>query len=682
MTRCTQILHLEDNPADRALVRALLDEGGLACEIGYAQTRSEFVRALSEKSWDIILADYALPAFDGYAALHITQKLAPQIPFVFVTGVMGEDVAVETLKRGATDYIVKQKMERLVPAVVRAIKEAESKRRYKQAEEELKGTEQRFRLLIDSIREYAIYMVDASGTVISWNSGAKRIFGYPEEEVVGGSILSIFSHQCCGDEIFERLVHTAQSCGHAEEELTMVRKNGTPFPATVLFTPVYASQPGLQCFAVITQDVTERRRAARELEESRLERGKMQDRFLSHISHELRTPLTSIVDFTSLLTEGMGGPISAQQQTYLGIVLQAANQLAVMVNSLLDLARSEWQRFPVHSECLSLEALIGRAYTSFQAAARTKKIELKYYIPAKLPAVFADPARVTEILGNLIDNAIKYSKPGGEVEVTALRDNAEPDFIRVAVRDNGPGIAPQHVQRIFERFYRVADGPDTNPGGLGLGLHITRELVRAHGGELQVSSEIGHGTTFQFTLPLFNLGRLVTPIISQKNLALGKLALITVAIPAMPNCSAVDMGRYLRSVHEVLRRCTYASDDAVLPLINMPGLEGRLHVVAFVDQEGARAMVARLQEHLGRSTELQPLEGHFEVSVDLVDFSSWKIEDTEEAGTRLAVELGRLIGLDSGMGGENERGKEQDLGDRGQQGTPAGDGHQAAGARL
>ena len=682
MARKIQVLHLEDNPGDRELVRTLLANAGLVCQFGYAQARAEFVDALSAKTWDIILADFALPAFDGHAALDIARKLAPQVPFIFVTGALGEEVAVETLKGGATDYVVKQRIERLVPAVTRALTESDAKRRFKQVQEKLSRTEQRFRLLLESIREYAIYMVDNCGTVISWNLGAKRIFGYSEEEMLGTSILPVFSHDRGGDEIFARLVDTARRCGHAEEELGLIRKDGTSFCGTVLFTTVYDAQPGLQGFAVVTQDITERKRAAQELEESRQERARMQDRFLSHISHELRTPLTSIVDFASLLVEGMAGKVSPEQQTYLGIVLESANHLGVMVNSLLDLARSEWRRLPVNPECVVLKDLIGQACTSFDAAARTKKINLKYHVPAKFPPVLADPARIREVLVNLIDNAIKYGRTGGAVDVTAHYSDAEPDFIRVAVQDNGPGITSGHVQRIFERFYRVSEGSDTNPGGLGLGLHITRELVRAHGGELGVSSTVGNGATFQFTLPIFSLRRIIKPVISRKNLASGNLTLITIAIPAMPNCSAVDMGRYLRSVREVLQGCIHASEDVILPHMNIPGLEEKLHVVAFAEPEGARAMAVRFQEHLGCSAELLPLEGQFEVSSDLVDFSSWNVEDTKETGARLAVELNRLIGLTPKTGGRYERGAGQNHSNRGQQGTPDGAGDKAASARL
>jgi PAS domain S-box-containing protein len=682
VARRIQILHVENDPRDRELVRTLLTTAGLGCRFGYAQTWAEFMNALSAETWDVILANYALPAFDGCAALDIARKVAPQVPFLFLSAVQGEEVAVETVKRGATDYVVKQRMERLVPAVRRALVEAEAKRRFQQVEEKLNSTEQRFRLLIESIREYAIFMVDAGGTVISWNLGAKRIFGYSEQEVLGTSILPVFSHDGGGKETYARLVHTAQRCGHAEEDLGLIRKDGSSFCGTVLFTTVYEGHPGLQGFAVITRDITERKRAPQELEDSRQERARMQDRFLSHVSHELRTPLTSIVDFASLMLEGMAGTVSADQRTYLGIVLQAANRLAEMVNSLLDLSRSEWHQLPVTPECVILKDLVGQVCTSFRPAAATKWISLQCHVPAKLPPALADPARITQVLTNLIDNAIKYGRSGGAVEVTAHYSADEPDFLRVAVQDDGPGIPAPHVQRIFERFYRVSDGPDTNPGGLGLGLHITRELVRAHGGELRVDSSMGERTTFHFTLPIFSLQHILTPVLSAKNLALGKLTLITIALPVIPNCSAVDMGRYLRSVREVLQGCIHASEDIILPHLNISGLEGKFHVVAFVEAEGASAMMARFQEHLGGSIELLPLEGQFEVSSQLVDFSSWDLEDAEQTGARLADELGRWIGLTGKTGEANEREGKQNHRDRGQPGTLDGAGDQVASARL
>ena len=311
-------------------------------------------------------------------------------------------------------------MERLVPAVRRALAEAEAKRRFQQVEEKLNRTEQRFRLLIEGIREYAIFMVDASGTVISWNLGAKRIFGYSEEEVLGTSILPVFAHDGSGEETYARLVHTAQRCGHAEEDLGLIRKDGSSFCGTVLFTTVYEGQPRLQGFAVITRDITERKRAAQELEESRQERARMQDRFLSHISHELRTPLTSIVDFASLMLEGMAGTVSADQRTYLGIVLQAANRLAVMVNSLLDLSRSEWRQLPVSPECVILQRsdwagvyLLpgGRRPPNGSVCSITYPPNFRPHSPIRRAS--------RQVLANLIDNAIKYGRSGGAVEVTA-----------------------------------------------------------------------------------------------------------------------------------------------------------------------------------------------------------------------------------------------------------------------
>ena len=152
----------------------------------------------------MILADYSLPSFDGFAALTIAHQLCPDIPFIFVTGVMGEDIAVETLKRGATDYVLKQKMERFGPAVRRALSESVERKRRRRAEAELTQSEEQLRLLVDAVRDYALYMVDMAGIVVSWNSGAARILGYSEQEIVGSS----FSRFFCGDDRQESILNT------------------------------------------------------------------------------------------------------------------------------------------------------------------------------------------------------------------------------------------------------------------------------------------------------------------------------------------------------------------------------------------------------------------------------------------------------------------------------------------
>jgi len=661
VNRSVRILHLEDSQTDRELIAGLLKKAGICCETTTAETKTEFVNSLRKEIWDLILADHSLPGFDGFSALTIAHQQYPDLPFIFVTGTMGEDIAVETLKQGATDYVLKQKMERLVPAVRRALSESAERARRRKVEAELTQSEEQLRLLIDAVQDYALYMVDVTGHVVSWNSGAARILGYSEREVLG----SPFSRFFCGDERqdagIDRRFRTAGRTGRTEEEVWQMRKDGTRFWANIVLRPL-ADEKGARGFAVLTQDITERDAARKELEESRQERAKLQERFLSHISHELRTPLTTIVDFTSIILEGLAGAITTEQRQHLELISRSSNQLGTMVNSLLDLTRSEWKRLPVDLTCVQLDELVVDICTSLSIKAKAKHIALVSRIPAKLPLVYADPTRVVEILTNLCDNAIKYIPTGKHIEVECIAFAEARDVVQVCVRDDGPGIAPQQRSRIFERFYRVAEASADHPGGLGLGLYITRELVKAHGGDLSLTGKIGQGSTFTFTLPIFSLARILLPLMSPNNLATGSVALITLKIPEMPNCSALDLGRYLRSLRTAVKSCIYESRDLVLPIMHVKGLERMVHVVAFTDDEGVKAIVKRLQDHLSTCPELQPLEGQFELSGRLLDVAVAHMKQADEAAGSIADEVSKWIQLTTVTGAHDESSQEQSVG--------------------
>jgi PAS domain S-box-containing protein len=620
------------------------------------------VQSVQKDACDLILADYALPAFDGFAALTIAHQLCPDIPFIFVTGIIGEDIAVETLKRGATDYVLKQRMERLVPSVRRALKEGEERTRRHKAEADLTQSEEQLRLLIDAVQDYALYMVDATGNVVSWNSGAARILGYSEQEIVGSSYSRFF----CGDDRQNSRIHhllqVAEKTGRTEEEVWHTRKDGTRFWASLVVRPLANKNGKPRGFAILTQDVTERQTATKELEENRQERTRLQERFLSHISHELRTPLTTIVDFTSILLEGLSGPVNQEQRQHLELISRSSNQLGGMVNSLLDLTRSEWKRLPVNLTCVELKHLVLDACKSLSIKAKAKHIRLVPWIPGPLPLVYADPARVVEILTNLCDNAIKYIPAGKKIDVECIAVDKDGDFVQVSVRDDGPGIAPEQRRRIFEQFYRVSEASSDHPGGLGLGLYITRELVKAHGSDLLLTGKIGQGSTFTFKLPVFSLARILLPLMSPRNLSGGAVALISVTIPRKPNCSALDLERYLRSLRTAVKSCTYEISDLVLPAMHVAGLDRTVHVVAFTDDDGVKAIVKRISDHLATCIELQPLEGQFELCGRVLDVSTEHIEHADEAASSIADELSNRIRLNVKTGEPNESRQEQSVG--------------------
>ena len=184
MKKLIDILYLEDEPNDVELTQAVLVAADMACQITHVQARDEFEAALRKGGFDVILGDYRLPGYDGISALRLAQELCPDIPFVFVSGTMGEDAAIEGLTQGATDYVLKQRLSRLVPAIKRALSEAENRRERKHAEDALKESAERFRAVAESANE-GIISADSHGMIIYWNRAAREIFGYLQEEIIG-----------------------------------------------------------------------------------------------------------------------------------------------------------------------------------------------------------------------------------------------------------------------------------------------------------------------------------------------------------------------------------------------------------------------------------------------------------------------------------------------------------------
>ncbi len=256
-----RILHLEDSPMDAELVAAHLGRAGVACEIARVETRAAYRAALASGGFDLILADYALPDFDGLSALAMARDLAPTTPFVFVSGTLGEEAAVDAVKRGATDYVVKQRLGRLPVAVGRALAEARALAGRREALAALGESEERYRLIVESAEEYAIFTTDLAGVVTTWNAGAERILGYAAGEILGRSAALVFTPEdrAAGRLAEEMRLALAEGCG--DNERWHLRKDGSRFWASGLTMPLRDRAGAVRGFLKILRDRSERRRA-------------------------------------------------------------------------------------------------------------------------------------------------------------------------------------------------------------------------------------------------------------------------------------------------------------------------------------------------------------------------------------------------------------------------------------
>jgi signal transduction histidine kinase len=349
----------------------------------------------------------------------------------------------------------------------------------------------------------------------------------------------------------------------------------------------------------------ERQALLRSLEMSRRQQLEFKNQFLSHVSHELRTPLTCIHQFVTLLLDGLAGPVSIEQREHLGTVLKSVNQLSAMIRDLLEATRAESGKLRVEPRCIAIGDLIQQAVAMLRSTATQKQIGLEIGLDTRLPLVHADPDRVLEILINLLDNGIKFTPTDGSVTVRACLVEADPDFVYVSVADTGRGISPEAKPLIFERLYQDPDSIDDNRKGLGLGLYISKELVRLHGGRIWAESQPGHGSVFSFTLPLFSLAKLLSPLVTHEGRLREAVTLITLELKPLPGPPRSNWRDVCRQCLELLRNGIFRDRDLVLPAMGSPGPVERLLVAASADQEGANVMLTRLRKQFENYSELK-----------------------------------------------------------------------------
>jgi PAS domain S-box-containing protein len=363
-----------------------------------------------------------------------------------------------------------------------------------------------FKLLVESVSDYAIFLLDPDGRVRTWNAGARRIKGYEATEIVGRSFALFYTPEDVRDDKPGRALREATAVGRWVDEGWRVRKDGSRFWASVVLTALRDDAGELVGIAKVTRDLTERRlaeeerarllaeeRAARAATEAAEEALRARDTFLSIAAHELRTPLTALKGTTQLLLRrARRGAIESERLIgALATVDRSADR-----NELLDVARIHAGQLPLTLRPLDLAALLAEIVAQARYRTGGDRVRLS---AAALPAVAADAGRLEQVLVNLLDNAIKYSPAGGEVTVTA---RAEDGGVAIAVTDSGIGLPPEAAESIFSPFGRATNAAASGLPGLGLGLFICRGIVEQHGGWIRATSPgEGQGTTVTCWLP-------------------------------------------------------------------------------------------------------------------------------------------------------------------------------------
>jgi len=359
--------------------------------------------------------------------------------------------------------------------------------------EALRQSEETFRLLVQSVKDYAIFMLDVSGRVMSWNAGASYIKGYRRDEIIGKHFSVFYPPDDVASNKPGRELITAREMGRVEDEGWRVRKDGSLFWANVTITAIYDDTRELRGFAKVTRDMSERKRLE-ELEQSE----RRMNVFLATLSHELRNPLAPMRNALTVMQMRPDDPAAMQKSV--GLVERQMSHLTRLVDDLLDVGRIAAGKIELRHEALDARDIIALGIEAAEPALAAKSQTVTVTTDSGHMPLLADRTRLSQVMQNLLLNASKFSPPGAQVAVSAsIRHRT----LVIQVIDHGRGISPQAHETIFNLFVQEDRPGSSAQGGLGIGLSLCRSLVEMHGGSISASSEgPGMGATFTVQLPL------------------------------------------------------------------------------------------------------------------------------------------------------------------------------------
>jgi PAS domain S-box-containing protein len=495
---------IEDEARDAELAEHTLRQGGFEFSFKRVDTEEGFVREIEEFRPNVILSDHGLPAFDGFSALTLAQEKCPDVPFIFVTGSLGEEMAIKALKSGATDFVLKHHLSTLPPALHRALNQAEFHLQRKRAEEALLMSEERYRSLVE-LSPDALF-VQINDKIVFINSAGVKLLGAHRAKDIIGRSASGFIHPDDRKRIQVRLRKLSEEHKPLRFiEHRIIRLDGVAIDVEMAATPL--TFEGKEAAQVILHDITDRKQAEEEirrlnleLEQRVIERtaeleaaNKELEAFSYSVSHDLRAPLRHIEGFVEILRATKAEVLDDEGRRHLQTIADSSRQMGKLIDDLLSFSRTA--RAELRKVNVNLNDLVQSVIHEMEPDTAGRDVEWRIN---QMPQVEGDPALLRQVFSNLINNALKYTRtrPHARVEIGSTETESE---AVIFIRDNGVGFDPRYAQKLFGVFQRLHRAAEFE--GTGVGLANVRRIITRHGGRTWAESELDEGATFFFSLP-------------------------------------------------------------------------------------------------------------------------------------------------------------------------------------